>query len=538
MPWRRCVSLICLVGCCVLAGSSTGFGQDLRQGGEFQVNARTTGSQSLPAIAVEADGDFTVTWSDYDGYGSGIFAHRFDSAGMRQGLQFQVNTLTARAQHRSAVASESNGDFVVVWESFHQDGAGTTGFYGVFGQRFTSAGTRLATEFQVNIFTPNDQENPRVASDSDGDFVVVWRSRNQDSVNGYGVFGRHFDSLGTALAVEFQVSTRTLDNQVRPDVAVDADGDFVVVWESNQQEAPGSSYGVFGKRFNSAGVPQAAEFQINTYTVGPQSNPAVATRADGDFLVAWNSLNQESPGNATGDNGIFARRFSAAGVPQAAEFRVNHYSLASQRYPRIASDNDGDFVVTWESRYQDGDEKGVFARRVGGNGVFGPEFQANAYTIDGQDSPVVDFDADGDFVIAWYSEEAQDGNSYGVFAQRFKLPPLATLDIDANGVVDPLTDGILNLRHRFAFTGAALTTGATAMNCTRCTPGDIQAYLNGLGMTLDIADNGILDPLSDGVLVLRFMFGFTGTTLTNGAVGACNTRCDATAIRTYLQTLD
>jgi hypothetical protein len=35
------------------------------------------------------------------------------------------------------------------------------------------------------------------------------------------------------------------------------------------------------------------------------------------------------------------------------------------------------------------------------------------------------------------------------------------------------------------------------------------------------------------------MFGFTGTTLTNGAVaGNCVTRCDAATILAYLQTLD
>ena len=127
--------------CAVLIGASAAWGQSFRQGGEFQVNAITTNTQSFPAIAVEADGDFVVTWTDaFDGYGVGVFGHRFNSAGVRQGLQFQVNTYTARGQHRSSVASESNGDFVVVWQSFHQDGPGTTGFYGVFAKRFTSAG--------------------------------------------------------------------------------------------------------------------------------------------------------------------------------------------------------------------------------------------------------------------------------------------------------------------------------------------------------------------------------------------------------------
>ena len=215
---------------------------------------------------------------------------------------------------------------------------------------------------------------------------------------------------------------------------------------------------------------QAVEFRVNTYTVGDQGRPAVAARADGDFVVAWNSFNQESPGNATGNYGIFARRFSSAGVAQAVEFLVNTYTTAYQRYPRVAADNDGDFVVTWESQHQDGNYEGVFARRILGNGAFGPEFQANSYTMDGQTEPVVDFDSDGDFVIAWYTEENQDGNSYGIFAQRFTLPPLATLDVDGNGLIAPLTDGLLVLRHIFGFSGLPASSTARSEPTARAAP--------------------------------------------------------------------
>ena len=72
-----------------------------------------------------------------------------------------------------------------------------------------------------------------------------------------------------------------------------------------------------------------------------------------------------------------------------------------------------------------------------------------------------------------------------------------------------------------------------------CAAADITAYLNGLGLVLDIDNNGALDPLTDGLLVLRFMFGFTGASLTNNAVaGNCVTRCDPATILAYLQTLD
>ena len=61
-----------------------------------------------------------------------------------------------------------------------------------------------------------------------------------------------------------------------PSVAVDADGDFVVAWTSAGQD--GTAYGVFAARFNSAGAPQGAEFQVNTYTTSIQQRPVGGRR--------------------------------------------------------------------------------------------------------------------------------------------------------------------------------------------------------------------------------------------------------------------
>ena len=124
----------------------------------------------------------------------------------------------------------------------------------------------------------------------------------------------------------------------------------------------------------------------------------------------------------------------------------------------------------------------------------------------------------------------------GIFAQRMGEP--VTLDVDGNGSIQPLTDGLLLLRDLFGFTGTTLTTGAVGNDCSRCDGSSIDSYLDGLGLVLDVDGNGTITALTDGLLVLRFLFGFTGATLTTGAVDAnlC-TRCDAAAIQTYLQTL-
>ena len=88
---------------------------------------------------------------------------------------------------------------------------------------------------------------------------------------------------------EFQVNTYTPDNQENPKVATDAAGDYVVVWQSNGQD--GSGYGIYAQLYNkSVRRPQGSEFQVNTYTSDNQENPSVAMDSAGDFVVAWGEL--------------------------------------------------------------------------------------------------------------------------------------------------------------------------------------------------------------------------------------------------------
>jgi hypothetical protein len=443
---------------------------------DFQVNAYTPGLQRYPSTTVDADGDFVVAWQSYsqDGSSEGVFARRFSSAGSPLGAEFQVNAYITGRQESPAVAVDNDGDFVITWTSFGQDGDS----YGVFARRFSSTGTPLAAEFQVNSFTLSYQTNPSVAADADGNFIVAWASHQEGLTD--GVFARQFSSAGTAVAAEFHVNAHITGLQRYPSVAADQDGDFIVAWTSFGQD--GSSYGVFAHRFSSAGTPLALEFQVNAYTLNSQDSSSAAADADGNFFIAWRSLTQdgssdgvfgarideptptitttptatptplpftgeflvnayvtsaqrlpsvasevdgdfivawESIGQDGSSSGIFARRFASAGFDLAIEFQVNTYTLGSQSAPVLAADADGDFIVIWESLGQDGSEDGVFARRFSSAGTpLAVHFQVNDHTTSSQFDASVAADADGDFVVAW-SSFGQDGNSFGVFARRF-----------------------------------------------------------------------------------------------------------------------
>ena len=157
-------------------------------GVEFRVNSQTAGYQNDPAITSLADGGFVIAWTDQngsDGSGYGVYAQRYDASGLAQGAQFRVNTATSSTQEQVSLAGFAGGGFVATWTSYSQDGSGN----GVYAQRFDAAGAAVGTEFKVNAYTSSNQDTSQVATFADGSFVVVWQSYGQDG-SGYGIYGQ------------------------------------------------------------------------------------------------------------------------------------------------------------------------------------------------------------------------------------------------------------------------------------------------------------------------------------------------------------
>jgi hypothetical protein len=489
-------------------------------GSEFQVNLYTEDSQYLPSVAVAANGDFIITWYRrtplVQGYwGWDIAARRFSSAGNALGTEFTVNTYTPGPQYNPAIAADADGDFVVVWVSEE-----------ISARRFSSVGGELANEFVVNTYTLSDQFVPAVAANADGDFIIAWESTGHGDA---GIFARRFSSAGTPYTDEFTVSLSTSAANVSPAVAMDADGDAIVVWMRSE---PGAGSGIFGHLYSNDGIPVASEFQVNSFSGYGKGHPMVTADADGDFVVVWEDSHQDGGPYY----GIFGRVLASDGAPLTDEFQVNVYTEETQRLASVASESDGDFVVSWNDLVQDGSGYGVFARHFSSSGApLTSELQVNTHTEFSQAHSSVATDGGSRFVVAWM-DYAQDGSFQGIFAQRFVADPV-TIDVDASGDIDPLTDGILLLRYMFGFRSETLTSGATGDDCTRCTAPEIENYLSSILLDLDVDANGETGPLTDGLLLLRYFFGFQGAALISGAVGPGCTRCTADEIESYIEGL-
>ena len=89
----------------------------------------------------------------------------------------------------------------------------------------------------------------------------------------------------------------------------------------------------------------------------------------------------------------------------------------------------------------------------------------------------------------------------------------------------------------FGFTGDALISGALSADASVTQPAAITEQINGLGLALDIDGSGKAEALTDGLLVIRRLFGFDGAALVSGALATNATRTDAAVIAAYIDGL-
>ncbi len=333
---------------------------------EFPINTTTANDQDTSAIAALPNGNFVVTWESegQDGNRNGVYGRIFDANGNAQTNEFLINITTNDRQENSAITALANGNFVVTWGSQGQDGNNK----GVFGRIFAADGVAQTGEFPINTTTDRRQDVPTIAALPNGNFVVAWQSFAQDG-NQEGIYGRIFDTNGVAQTDELPINTTINEEQEAPAIAALTDGSFVVTWDSDEQD--GSRNAVIGRRFDINGNAITDEFQVNTYTNEPQDTSAVTGLADGGFIVTWESWRQDgstlnsvyaqrfdSQGNPVANNNA-----PPTGNAQGNEFMVNTFIIGDQDNPAIASLANSGFIVAWESFNQDGDGNGIYTQR-------------------------------------------------------------------------------------------------------------------------------------------------------------------------------
>ena len=353
---------------------------------------------AVPSVAANTVGEFLVVFSGVD-LGRQIHARRYSATGAVLGPPFVVADTNA---YEPAVTRSGSG-FVVAWD----DGAE------VAAQRLDASGTLVGTPIAVDSEGIGYMD---VAGNATGGFVVAWDGAG-DLIN-----ARSFDATDTPVGPSVAVSTAIGRD---PQVAMASDGTFVVVW-TDQTDADGDDYGVFGRRVDATGTPLGTPFQVNTYTTGSQgiAGPAISMDAAGNFVVVWSDYTERYGVYCN----VMGRRFDATGTPLGGEFRVNTNIFGTgyygeifgddvSSYPTVASGAAGDFVVVWNRSYA-----GPYARVFDSAGSpQGAEFQVSHRIDEYQYYVDVGMNAAGAFLVAW-NHEVTNGND-NVLGRHFAVAP-------------------------------------------------------------------------------------------------------------------
>ncbi len=351
---------------CALISAGVGLAplpaQPIPLGAELQVNEVTTGTDFEPTIGVSDGGDLLVVWSrlNGDGDGTGLFG-RATPAGDPAEDEFAVNSFTTGPQFEPDLDMNGSRDFSLVWTSLNQ--ASPTSSFDLIARQSSAAGTVLPGEFLAEDLTTDGSLEGAVASDATDGFVTAW-------LRSATVFARQFDGGGVP-GGEVTVALGSV-NMRSPDVGVDAQRGFVVVWE----DADSDDSGIWGRIFAASGANPSAVFRVNLDETGGQADPHVAMAANGEFVVVW--VESRLPVVS-----VKGRRFRPDGTPVGGDFPISpddgnqHFSVA------IDGHTDGNFVVVWKRQVPGGTlaEGG----RGGGSAltrVFSREYQRTAQPVD------------------------------------------------------------------------------------------------------------------------------------------------------------
>ncbi|UCD19688.1 MAG: T9SS type A sorting domain-containing protein [candidate division WOR-3 bacterium] len=288
---------------------------------------------------------------------------------------------------------------------------------------FAAAGLRagfIANGIAVCTAT-GGQLNHRVASDGYGGAVITWEDERLGAANS-DIYSQRITLIGDTLWREDgEAVCVAAGNQRSPQIIPDGPGGALIAWED--QRAGNSD--IYGQKIDQNGLSQwMADGVALSTAAGAQIAPRIAPDGSGGAIVVWED--RRAGGN---NRDIYAQRVGAAGN---ALWTANGVAIcanaSAQQYPEIVSDGLGGAIITWQDRRNGGNNRDIYAQRIDSSGSV-------LWTVDGvgicmaagqQTLPKIVSDGSGGAIITWL-----DGGT-AIYAQR----------VDTAGAVQWAVDGV------------------------------------------------------------------------------------------------
>jgi hypothetical protein len=268
---------------------------------EFRVNDMVAGPQIPCSIAMNASGQFVVSWlNQAAGIDNQVYVTRYQASGARIGAPILVRTARAGC---ADVALDTWGRFALTWQ---ETVAVQPARDAIFARFYDSAGAALGPAFRVHAFSPVHDFNPHLAMSPQG-IVVVWDTYGRAAADKWAVYGQRYSAAGVAAGTPFQISATPTPRNANISVAMSAEGGFSVAYDEGDPWDFSSSQ-FFVRSYAPDGVALGPPALVTGTTSKGQIHPFVVIDSEGNSTVAWTQWQSST------DVDTYARRFLPAGV--------------------------------------------------------------------------------------------------------------------------------------------------------------------------------------------------------------------------------
>lgn len=337
-----------------------------------------------PSVAHLSNGDTLVVYRKID---ESVWANRYVE-GSGWGAAEEIGDSSVDFVH---IAADNQGNAIVVWSK--RDGNKIN----LWSNRYVSGS---GWEGDVRIRNSNGSNHPRIAFDGSGNATLVWYE--SDDIR-YNVWGARYEP-NTGWTGAHKLDSEDLGNARDPEVAVNDDGQAVVVW----QQFDGANWNIWGKIYT-PGQGWFSAVKIESLS-GQSLRPKVAIDSSGYGIAVW-----EHSGDASAGHTIFASRFDPGqgwGVAKAIES-----DTAQTRNSVVAMDSEGNAAVVWAQQDSDG-EYDLWTNRYEIDSGWGTaellEDRANKLEVIAEFK--LAFDAQGNAIATWIQA---NGSRNSINARRY-----------------------------------------------------------------------------------------------------------------------
>jgi hypothetical protein len=435
----------------------------------LNVNAGSdAGDDSDAQVTTDGAGRWVAVWTSRENLGGtigtdfDILVSRSTDNGATWSPPAPLNTNAASdasGDFEPQVATDGAGNWVALWSSRENLGGTIGADLDILVSRSTDNGLNWSPPAPLNTNAASDTGDdflPQVTTDEVGNWVAVWDSTE----NLGGTIGTDDDILvsrstdnGATWTPPAPLNTNAASDvgssDEQPQVATDAAGNWVAVWESFETlgDTIGTDRDILVARSTDNGVTWSPPAPLNSNAAsdaGGDFNPQVAADGAGNWVALWQS-NETLGGTIGTDEDIFVSRSTDNGLTFSPPAPLNTNAASDvgvDLSPQVTTDRAGNWLALWTSNDNLGGTIGfdfdILVSRSTDNGLtWSPPapLNTNAISDAGNDfAPQLTTDGAGHWVALWLSTDTLGGTvgtDQDIFVARFALP-----DCNTNGIPD------------------------------------------------------------------------------------------------------